>query len=62
MPKTTAMPIMNSRKPTINLDMLCSEGILGADDAKRKITAKKNRIETAMPPNTVMIFTNNVLH
>jgi hypothetical protein len=53
---------MNSRKPTINLDVLWSEGTLCADDAKRKITAKKNKIETAMAPNTVMIFTNNVLH
>jgi hypothetical protein len=62
MPRTTATPIMNSRKPTINLDVLWSEGTLCADDAKRKITAKKNKIETAMAPNTVMIFTNNVLH
>jgi hypothetical protein len=52
---------MNNMAPTINLDVLWSDGMPGADEAKRKITAKKNRTATAMAPNTVMILTGNVM-
>lgn len=51
------MPIMNNKAPTINLDVLWSDGTSGADEAKRNITAKKKRTATAMAPNTAMIFT-----
>jgi hypothetical protein len=62
MPKTIAMPIMNNIAPTINLELRWSDGILGADEARRNITAKKKRTATAMVPNIVIIFTDKVLH